>query len=859
MQICQIEVLSHGVKVTKIEVAAMQVLREYALQLIQYKVEKVRQQFIRTAERVFAASTADRTEWRFHRHELDNLLDAFKRRGYEIGKQINVIYVPLYPLAVLDAKMPDSWKAREEQIPVIDYIVSEGHTKIVTAQTGTGKATSLDCPVKVPGGWKRMGDIQVGDRVIAWDGTPTNVVAVYPQPEMQLYRVTFADGRSVKVCGQHLWKIYYINTTVNRRWQVVDTHEMKRLISMPNPRVYIPLPEPEDCPELDYVVPPYTMGVILGDGGISQGCLNITKPDEEVRSRIVSELHDSLVLTPRDHLTFALSKKPGTPINIYVTELRKLHLMGCKSNTKFIPEAYLRGSIEQRKALLQGLMDTDGTIGVVQETGKGGGVNYSTTSQKLAHDVQYLVRSLGGIASISNKQTYYTYKGVKKAGLPSFVVNIRVKKPSELFTVKRKADRTNDDNQYAGILKLRVKSIEPWEVAKSQCITIDHPDALFVVKDFVVTHNTAMALKGAEKIGHRLLVTVLGRYLEKWKSDLIDNYGLKPQELVVARGQKQLHTLLEAAHTGQLPKYLKAVLVTTDTIADYIALYEATKFIALPKHLVAPERIYEVLQVGFRIIDECHQNFHANFKIDLYTHIPKALYLSATLESDNPFIDKMYKVAYPMSMRVNGGKYIQYCNVVNIEYQLEDPRKVKYKNSKGQYSQNDYEQWIMKDAKRLKNYLELIWNIAKVEYLSDYVEGQRLLILAGRTEMCAAIAKYIDDRLVDHTVSKYTSAEDYDVLMTSDVSVSTYGSAGTAVDIANLTTCICTIAMSASQGNLQILGRLRQLKLWPHRKPKFLYLTCLDVPSHRAYHEKKRELFKGKALTHTSMTSRFRV
>lgn len=509
MQICQIEVFSHGVKVTGIQVAAMQVLREYALQLVQYKVEKVRQRFVRTAERVFAASTADRSEWRFHRHELPSLLEAFERRGYKQDLHVKMVYVPEFPLAKADVKMPATWVPRDDQGPIIEYITAEGHTKVVTLQTGRGK--------------------------------------------------------------------------------------------------------------------------------------------------------------------------------------------------------------------------------------------------------------------------------------------------------------------------------------------------------------TACALKAGEILGHRMLVTVLGRYMEKWKGDLIDNYNLKPQELVVVRGQKQLHTLLEAAHTGQLPTQLKAVLVSTDTMADYIALYEATRFIALPKHLVPPERIYEVLQVGFRIIDECHQNFHANFKIDLYTHIPKALYLSATLESDNQFIDKMYKVAYPMSMRVNGGKYVQYCNVVNIEYQLNEPDKVKYKNKKGQYSQNDYELWLMKDPKRLRNYLELIWNIAKVEYLSDYVEGQRLLILAGRTEMCGVIAKYIDDRLADHTVSKYTSEEDYDILMTSDVSVSTYGSAGTAVDIADLTTCICTIAMSASQANLQILGRLRELKLWPHRKPKFVYLTCLDVSSHRAYHEKKLELFKGKALTHTSMTSRFRV
>ena len=858
MQICQLEVFSHGVKITGIEVSAMQVLREYALQLVQYKVEKVRQRFIRTAERVFAAATADRGEWRFHRHELPNLLEAFKSRGYLEGQHLKVIYVPDHPIAKIDVSMPKGWAPREEQLPIIEYGLADGRTKVITMQTGTGKCALNTELVRIPGGWKPMGEICVGDYVVTPEGTPTRVNAVFPQPERELLKVTFWDGRYSVVTPDHLWKVYYINTTIKQRWRVVTTEEMLRLLSMANPRVYVPLIDPEEQPVRDFVIPPYTLGTILGDGGLSSGGVKISKYDEQLKSRIENELPESMELRQNDAMTFSLSSKVRNAENPYRDELKRLGLWGKRSWEKHIPVEYLETSIEQRLQLLQGLMDTDGTSGKAGDGGSGS-ISYSSTSWNLITGVQYLVRSLGGLATISRRFPKYTYKGEVKEGRPAWVLNIRMKKPTQAFSLDRKKERVHDDGQYSDILKLRVRSVTPYGLGMSTCISVDNPDSLYVTNDFIVTHNTATSLKIVSLIGHRLMVTVLGRYLEKWKSDLIENYGLKPQELVVVRGQKQLHALLEAAHLGQLPTQLAAVLITTDTMVDYIDLYEKTKFVAMPKYLVPPERIYEVLSVGIRIIDECHQNFHANFKMDLYTHIDKGIYLSATLESDNQFIDKMYRIAYPMHLRMDGGKYQQYCNVVNVEYQLEDSRKVRFKNAKGQYSQNDYESWIMKDPGRLKNYLELIWNIAKVEYLSDYVEGQRLLILAGRTEMCSVIANYIDGRLADHTVSKYTSAEDYDVLMNSDVSVSTYGSAGTAVDIADLTTCICTIAMSASQGNLQILGRLRKLKRWPHRNPKFIYLTCLDVPPHRTYHEKKLALFKGKALSHTSMTSRFRV
>lgn len=48
-----------------------------------------------------------------------------------------------------------------------------------------------------------MGDIQVGDEVIAGDGTVTVVTGVYPQGEKEIFNVSFSDGASTECCDEH--------------------------------------------------------------------------------------------------------------------------------------------------------------------------------------------------------------------------------------------------------------------------------------------------------------------------------------------------------------------------------------------------------------------------------------------------------------------------------------------------------------------------------------------------------------------------------------------------------------------------------------------------------------------------------
>lgn len=77
----------------------------------------------------------------------------------------------------------------------------------LAARTGQGKALPLDTKVLTPTGWVRNGDLRVGDRVISWDGKPTEVIGVFPQGVRPVYRVHFDMGTSVECDIDHLWQV----------------------------------------------------------------------------------------------------------------------------------------------------------------------------------------------------------------------------------------------------------------------------------------------------------------------------------------------------------------------------------------------------------------------------------------------------------------------------------------------------------------------------------------------------------------------------------------------------------------------------------------------------------------------------
>lgn len=682
-----------------------------------------------------------------------------------------------------------------------------------------------------------MRDIQVDDYVIGRDGKPTRVKGVYPQGKLQLYEVVFGDGRKVEVCKEHLWECFYVNTTENRRWGVRSTEEMARLISMPNPRVYIPLPDPEDCPDKDFLMDPWLLGALLGDGCIAHSSTAISTPDEHIVNKCNVILNDiGYELRYASKYDYRIVRK-NTEVDPFYKYLQRVGIFGKRAWEKEIPWEYLEGSLEQRWKLLQGLLDTDGTIS------KESHITFDTTSMVLADQVQTLVRSLGGIARIKYRaKNMYTYKGEYLAGRPSYRVGIRLKTPSKAFTLPKKKDRTNDQNQYSEGLKLRVRSITPTRVDEATCIAVEAEDHLFVVQDYIVTHNTLTALMAVAQLGLRTAVVLPAMYAEQWYGDIQDAFNCTVKDIMFVRGLKNLRSVIQMARNGEYTQDF--IIMSSTTMQLLIKEYETNPELCCEMYC-HPAELFELLQVGARVIDECHRNIHLNIKMDLYTHLEKSINLSATLNTRDPFISRMYGMIYPKKDRYDGLEYDRYVDVFALEYTMRRAHKAKYKGFKGYYSHTRLEQWLLKNPKELDNYCEMIYQIVKDCYVVDRLEGQRCLIFAAFVEFCTYLTKYLQRKIPELKVGRYVSEDDYVTLLANDISVSTILSAGTGVDIPGLREVIMTTSIDSMQANEQAKGRLRRLKDFPDVNPRFWYIYCTQIPKQVDYHRRKEQQFRG--------------
>jgi len=810
-------------------------------------------------DKVFAAGTKDRSELRFHINALKDFKAFMHEQGGYNPARFKEVVLPLSDGKDADIHlMSAEVKPREHQVEWIKYQLerktSGVTTKINTLQTGKGKLQTLDSRIKIPGGWTTMGDIKLGDVVTAWDGTPSLVTAIYPQGLKQVYRVTFADGRSTEAGAEHLWKVYYINTTVKQRWRVVNTLEMLRLISMPNPRVYVPLSTPEFVPDVELPIDPYVLGYLIGNGSYSElkgNAITVTTADLWVIDELKRLMPEAVKLKHYGRYGYGFSRQTGHTVNTLSASMRSLGMRGKIANSKTIPEIYINSSIKQRYDLLQGLLDSDGYINKPEY---GGAVSYCTVSKELAEQVQYLVRSLGDIAAITEKTKFYSYKGEKKQGQLAYQVNIRSKTPSRLFRLPRKRNRCLDNGQYTDILKLRVASIVPTRVTECQCIAIDHPDHLYVTDDFIVTHNTFCALYNMTQLEKTTVIMLMPKYINTWLIAMGEFLELYPEDVVVVQGAPELNQLYDAAKEGVLKA--KVVIISLPTYQYCMSEYEDNNG-KMEHYHCTPDALWPAIDPGFLIVDEGHESIHALFKLDLYLHVKNKLVLSATLEADDPFINQMYQLIYPFDIRFNGGAYDKYIEAIGVMYGLKSHKLIKCKGFGAMYSHVKFEQSILKSKALLAGYLGFIQTLAEHFFVKKAQPEQKLLIYCGTVEMCLAVAVYLQLEYPQFIIRKYTQEDPKDTLYTSDWIVTTLKSAGTGVDIPGLRTTINTLCIGSRQANDQALGRLRRLKAYPDVTPTYVWTTCAGIDSQVAYHNKKFELFENKTVSVTSMNSRF--
>lgn len=165
-------------------------------------------------------------------------------------------------------------------------------------------------------------------------------------------------------------------------------------------------------------------------------------------------------------------------------ELEALGLIGVKSWDKFIPEDYKYSSVDDRLSLLRGLMDTDGTVK------SNGEASYCTTSKRLAEDVVEVVRSLGGRATIRERNRVGKESEINGRTLTSqrvsYEFTISLQENMNPFHLKRKADMFKSKYIHSS----KIVSVELIGKKEVQCIKVENEESLYLTNDFIVTHNT---------------------------------------------------------------------------------------------------------------------------------------------------------------------------------------------------------------------------------------------------------------------------------------------------------------------------------------------------------------------------------
>jgi phage terminase large subunit-like protein len=379
---------------------------------------------------------------------------------------------------------------------------------------------AVSTPVATPNGWVPIGELQVGDIVFSEHGQLTEVVGISDYEESLTWEVVFTDGSSVRCDDQHLWKVRRMGTDGKGDWRSMTLNEIRTqktvgikgngrpgaltqrvtatcesgetpwLDSRGYPRYQIPVTQPVEYPATELPLDPYLLGALLGDGSLSSNNLSLCSADPEIVERCSLGLPEDYRFKKVAKYGYNISHVKGVLAggkpSVVREILKTLGVYGKTSIDKFIPKSYLTASIPDREALLQGLLDTDGTVAST------GGVSFCTTSTALVKDVTELVQSLGGIATqrASQLNTYLNkHQERVRTTTPSVTLGIKLPDSIKPFHLHRKAQRYSPCTKYLPCRS--IKDIRPSTTEKVRCIEVADTCHTFLTKDYIVSHNSA--------------------------------------------------------------------------------------------------------------------------------------------------------------------------------------------------------------------------------------------------------------------------------------------------------------------------------------------------------------------------------
>lgn len=417
--------------------------------------------------------------------------------------------------------------------------------------------------VYTPQGLKSWGDINIGDTLFSPDGTTTKVIDIPIDEELDIYRVTLRDGRTIEASSGHLWEVYKFTSKKKTLISTIDMLKSGILYKRPKGqecKFYIKRNLGVDFMEKSIPINPYLLGLMLGDGTMANkytSCGN--------KLYFTSSYNDMMEYMEYLHMNYKQLDNRHWSIDFpnWGNIVKELGLAYTKSRTKFIPDLYKYNSREVRLEILRGLLDTDGTCPKI------GSPVFTTTSEKLAKDVLEIARSLGIIGNLRISKNNYG---------KIFQVILYTEVP--LFRLQRKLDRqvrnvNRVKSEYVGIV-----NIEYIGKSKAKCVTVDREDGLYLIGDFVTTHNC----KGINA----------SAAINNYANNLIRDWLLQPVPTIIKEGGEEkevniprLYSLRNRALLEELISYTPELNVDRIRALGMVMLYRQEKIILYRDNLNA--------------------------------------------------------------------------------------------------------------------------------------------------------------------------------------------------------------------------------------------------------------------------------
>lgn len=352
------------------------------------------------------------------------------------------------------------------------------HSALIAAR-GKGKAISYSTIVYTPDGYKKWEDIHIGSKLYGDDGIPTTVKEVYEQGEISIYKVTFKDNREAFVSKDHLWTVKYGKSlrTVNTKWILENgfgNRIVKGKVHCPiENKCFVPINKSILIEEKQVPMDPYILGLSLGDGCIrystSNGILFSSHPNDIIEYKTLINRNIRNYKNNNWFIEYPNAKQI----------FKDLDLFDKSTADKFIPDIYKYNSEHIRLEILRGLMDTDGSV-------YKNGIEFMSKSKQLAEDVLWIARSLGIKGRITSK--FVSYKGERREYFRVKLITSKV-----IFKLPRKVNRIQ--NRETSFLKNQEEFVAITDISyshneKAKCVVVDNDSHLFLMNDFIVTHNS---------------------------------------------------------------------------------------------------------------------------------------------------------------------------------------------------------------------------------------------------------------------------------------------------------------------------------------------------------------------------------